>query len=166
MTGKPSLRGREAPRVLEIACGVGLAILGPLLIVVFVGELYGVSTAPRPVGAFILGLVFIAFGLFCSILAVRLLRSTTSPIRRKGLLSPRGWRTAGSMLLATAVLLSIAMGIQNAWPGVFVVLVCTAPIIRWCFVAARDADANKPLQPTRAAEPNGQREAGGNGPRG
>src|SRR5215510_406319 len=132
MTEKPTLRGRKAPRALEVACGTGLALLGPLLMLVFARELPRVSTAPRPVGAFILSLVFIAFGIFCCLLAVRLLRSASS---RNSLLSPRGWRIAGSVFLATAAVVTIAAVTQKAWPGVFVVLVSTAPIIRLCFVA-------------------------------
>jgi hypothetical protein len=37
-------------------------------------------------------------------------------------------------------------------------------IARFCWTAARDA--NKPLQPTQAAQPNSQREPSGSGPRG
>lgn len=123
------------PRGLEMACGLGLAIAGPVIIAVSLLDFDRVQTAPHPVAAAIINFAFIALAVFCIVVARRLLW----PGARISLLSTAGWKVAGGAFVLVGVVTAIAAVWQaHAAMGLVTLILCTA-VARWCLRASKDA---------------------------
>ncbi|MEO8755392.1 MAG: hypothetical protein ABI624_22245 [Casimicrobiaceae bacterium] len=117
-----------------------------------------------PIGAFLICLAFLGVGLFCVRLAIRLLKGQRAETKTVGLMSSRAWRITGWIFVAAGSGTAVSAAVQRAYVPAGMVLGLMLGAAWFCWTAARDA--NKPLQPMRAVEPNGKREPAGSGPRG
>jgi hypothetical protein len=112
-----------------------MAVVGPVVIAVGLGDLPHVGSTPHPLAAGVFNVAFVGVGIFCLLVARRLLWPET----RISLLSPAGWKRAAGVFSLVGFITAAAAAWQgHAAVGIAVLLSC-AEAVRWSLRASNEA---------------------------